>query len=125
MTEAPVTALYALPLVVLFIVLSVNVIRYRRTNRVALGTGDSPDLLARVRAQANCAEYLPLGLILLMLAEGAGTGMLFHAAAVLLIIGRFVHAAHLAIWRRSFALRPIAVSTTFSSYLTALAAAIL
>jgi uncharacterized protein len=121
---APLTALYALPLVGLFMALSVNVIRYRRAHRVALGTGDSPDLLGRVRAQANCAEYLPIGLILLMLAEGAGAGVLFHTAAILLVIGRFVHAGHLALWPRSYALRPVAVTATFGSYVIALVAAV-
>jgi uncharacterized protein len=120
----PLTALYALPLTLLFMALSAYVILYRRANRVALGTEDHPELLARVRAQANCAEYLPLGLILLMLAEASGPGVLFHLAGVLLIIGRFVHAGHLAIWQRGFALRPVAITATFASYLIALAAAI-
>lgn len=122
---APLTALYAVPLVVLFIALSVSVIRFRRANRVALGTGDHPELLARVRAQANCAEYLPLGLILLILAEGAGAGPMFHSAAILLLIGRFVHAGHLAIWQTAYALRPVAIIATFASYLIALAAAVI
>jgi uncharacterized protein len=118
------TALYAVPLVVLFMAVSAYVIVYRRGNRVPLGDANDPELLARVRAQGNCAEYMPLGLILLLLAEQTGPGLLFHLAGITLIVGRFVHAGHLAVLRKSYVLRPVAITTTFTSYLLALTAAI-
>ncbi len=122
--SAHATALYALPLVLLFMALSAYVIVYRRGNRVPLGDAGQPELLVRTRAQGNCAEYMPLGLLLLLLAEQSGPGVLFHLAGVALLIGRFAHAWHLAILRTRYSLRPIAVTATFSSYLLALAAAI-
>jgi uncharacterized protein len=118
------TALYAAPLVLLFMALSAYVIIYRRGNRLPLGDAGDAELLSRMRAQGNCAEYMPLGLILLMIAEQAGPGVLFHLAGVSLLIGRFVHAGHLAVLRRSYTLRPVAISATFSSYLLALAATV-
>jgi uncharacterized protein len=121
------TALYAAPLVLLFMALSAYVIVYRRGNRLPLGdAGDAGDaeLLARIRAQGNCAEYMPVGLILLLIAEQAGPGVLFHLAGITLLVGRFVHAGHLAILRRSYVLRPVAIFATFTSYLLALAAAL-
>jgi uncharacterized protein len=122
--SASFTALYAAPLVLLFMALSGSVIAYRRGNRVPLGDAGNAELLSRVRAQGNCVEYMPLGLILLLLAEQAGPGILFHLAGVALLIGRFVHAIHLAILRTSYGLRPVAIAATFSSYLLALVAAI-
>jgi uncharacterized protein len=118
------TALYAAPLVLLFMALSAYVIAYRRGNRLPLGDAGDRELLSRMRAQGNCAEYMPLGLILLLLAEQPGPGVLFHLAGVSLLIGRFVHAGHLAILRTSYVLRPVAVTATFTSYLLALAAAV-
>jgi uncharacterized protein len=118
------TALYATPLVFLFMALSAYVIVYRRANRLPLGDAGQPELLARTRAQANCAEYMPLGLVLLMMAEQAGPGLLFHLAGITLLVGRFVHAGHLAVLRGQYVLRPVAVAATFTSYLLALIAAV-
>ena len=117
-------AVYATPLVLLFMALSAYVVVYRRGNRVPLGDAGQPELLARTRAQGNCAEYMPLGLILLVMAEQSGTGLLFHLAGITLLVGRFVHAAHLAVLRDQYLLRPIAITATFSSYLLALAAVV-
>lgn len=67
-----VTPLYAAALTALFISLSLRVIALRRSGRVSLGDAGDPALLARIRAQGNCAEYAPLGIVLLLLAELAG-----------------------------------------------------
>ncbi|MGV1682401.1 MAPEG family protein [Sphingopyxis sp. NJF-3] len=59
-----------------------------------IGVGDDPALLRRIRAQGNFVEYVPLGLILLGLAEHrqVATALLWTIAA-LLVIGRALHAA--------------------------------
>ena len=54
-----ITAAYAAILAVLFVVLSRNVIVIRRRRRIAIGAESDPDLLRRVRAQGNFAEYAP------------------------------------------------------------------
>jgi uncharacterized membrane protein YecN with MAPEG domain len=59
-----VTALYAAPLALLFLVLSVRVIQRRRSGQVALGDGGDHLLLRCMRVQANFAEYVPIALIL-------------------------------------------------------------
>ena len=61
----------------LFITLSLRVIALRRSGRVSLGDAGDPALLARIRAQGNCAEYAPLGIVLLLLA-----GRICHAWAL-------------------------------------------
>src|SRR3546814_3776476 len=64
-----VTPLYAALCGLLLMVLSVRVILLRRAMKVGLGDGDQPVLRRAIRVQANCAEYVPLALILLLLLE--------------------------------------------------------
>ena len=87
-----VTPLYAAALTALFITLSLRVIVLRRSGRVSLGDAGNPALLVRIRAQGNCAEYAPLGIVLLLLAELAGAApALLHLSGLLLLAGRILH----------------------------------
>lgn len=91
-----VAPLYALPLVALFIGLSVAVVSRRRDRRVSLGDGGDAVLLARIRAHGNCAEFAPLGLVVLLLAELAGAAPFWlHLTGTALVAGRLAHAAAL------------------------------
>ena len=88
-----VTPLYAAALTALFITLSLRVIVLRRSGRVSLGDAGNPALLVRIRAQGNCAEYAPLGIVLLLLAELAGAApALLHLSGLVLLAGRISHA---------------------------------
>lgn len=88
-----ITGLYAALLVVLFIVLSARVITYRRSNRISLGHGEDETLLRRTRAQANCAEYAPFGILMMAIAETlAAPFWLVHIMGILLLAGRIIHA---------------------------------
>ena len=88
-----VTPLYAAALTALFITLSLRVILLRRSGRVSLGDAGNPALLVRIRAQGNCAEYAPLGIVLLLLAELAGAApALLHLSGLVLLAGRISHA---------------------------------
>ena len=88
-----VTPLYAAALTALFITLSLRVIVLRRSGRVSLGDAGNPALLVRIRAQGNCAEYAPLGIVLLLLAELAGAApALLHLSGLVLLAGRIRHA---------------------------------
>jgi uncharacterized membrane protein YecN with MAPEG domain len=91
---APITAFTAALLVPLFIRLAFQVIRCRRFHRVALGTGDHPDLEAAIRAHGNFSEYVPFALMLILVAEVNGSpAWLVTLVAAMLAIGRFIHAA--------------------------------
>ena len=82
----PVTALYAALLAPLFILLAVRVIRSRREAKVAVGDGGDKALLRRMRVHANFAEYVPLALILMALAESlAANRFALHATAIALL----------------------------------------
>lgn len=88
----PVTALYAGLLAILFVGLSLRVIGGRHRAGLSLGEGDRA-LLRRIRAHANFAEYVPLALILLGLAEGLGTPRwILHGLGLGLLAGRLAHA---------------------------------
>ena len=88
-----VTPLYAAALTALFITLSLRVIVLRRSGRVSLGDAGNPALLVRIRAQGNCAEYAPLRIVLLLLAELAGAApALLHLSGLVLLAGRISHA---------------------------------
>ncbi len=89
----PVTILYASLLGLLLIVLSFAVSRNRMRAGVSLDDGGDEQLLNAIRAQGNFSEYVPLALLLLLLAEiaGAGSGLL-HILGVALLVGRLLHA---------------------------------
>lgn len=93
MLSLPVTLATAGALGVLYLVLSVRVVRGRRANRVSLGDGGQPLMQRRIRAHANFGEYVPLLLILMALLEasGASRGVL-AGAGVALVVARIAHA---------------------------------
>jgi uncharacterized membrane protein YecN with MAPEG domain len=94
----PITAFYAALIAVLFLVLSARTIGARRAAKVEIGTarrGEDEDreLLRRVRVHANCAEYAPIAILLIGLAESLkAPGLLLHGLGAALIIGRVIHA---------------------------------
>ncbi|MDF0599725.1 MAPEG family protein [Psychromarinibacter sp. C21-152] len=88
-----VTPIYAGLLALLLVVLSARVIQGRYRYRVSVGDGGNADLAQRMRAQANCAEYAPIGLILLLAGEAQGMPYwMVHLFGVLLVLGRLLHA---------------------------------
>lgn len=88
-----VTPIYAALCALIFVFLSVRVIQHRRDHSVSLGDGDDKVLLRRIRGHANCAEYAPIGVILLLLAELQGMAPLWlHLLGAMLVLGRGLHA---------------------------------
>jgi len=87
-----ITPLYAGLIALLFVTLSYRVITVRRGDKISLGDGSRSDMAYRIRAQANCAEYAPMGLILLAMAEMQGAPVwVLHALGLMLLIGRVMH----------------------------------
>ena len=88
-----VTPIYAALVALLFLVLSARVISYRRANMISLGDTGDKALLKRMRAQANCAEYAPLALFLMLVAELNGApAFAVHLMGAALLGGRVLHA---------------------------------
>ena len=87
-----ITATYAGLLGLVYIALSMNVIRTRRAAQVSLGSGGNDLLERRMRAHGNFAEYVPLALLLIALLEAGGQATwLIHALGIALLLGRLLH----------------------------------
>ncbi len=88
-----ITALYGVLLCVWMMVLSVGVIKQRRNHQVSLGDGGIGSLQMARSAHANAMEYIPITLILMILAEYNGAAHIWlHLVGVVFIIGRVAHA---------------------------------
>ena len=88
----PVVALYGSFNAFLNIALALYVSRLRTTHKVSLGTGDSREVLHAVRMHGNSAEFVPLAIVMLLIAELSGGAPIFlHALGASLSIGRVLH----------------------------------
>lgn len=116
--EIRITALYAAALTLVYLALSISVIRRRQRDRAAWGDdGDGP-LMRIVRAHGNFAEYVPMVLILLLLAEMQGVAApLLHLTGASLLTGRLVHAFGLVARPEALAWRVTGMVLTFTSLL--------
>jgi uncharacterized membrane protein YecN with MAPEG domain len=118
----PITAFYASLLAFLFLLLSVRVIVQRREARVEIGYGESKELLRRARVHANFAEYVPIALLLIGLAESLkAPSVALHALGLALLAGRCMHAYALSKTPHVLRLRVLAMWVTIATIaLTAL-----
>ena len=88
-----VTPLYAALLALLFLGLSFRVILYRRRSRISLLDQGDEALRTRIRAQGNCAEYAPIGILLILILElMLAPFWLLHLFGLMLLGGRCIHA---------------------------------
>ena len=111
-----VTPVYASILTLVFIYLSFRVIGMRRNAKVSLGDGGEKQLQARARAHANFAEYVPLCLLLMLMAELQGlTGWTLHLIGALLLMGRLSHAYSLSLDKTSNNFRVVGMISTFAA----------
>jgi len=86
------TALYALPLALLGLVLWFRVSLLRARLQVSIGDAGHPGLHARIRQHGNFVEWVPMVLLLMVIAEGNGAGALWlHVCGALLLAGRLIH----------------------------------
>ena len=110
-----VTPIYAGILAVLFFWLSLRV-SLLRMQGPARDDAAKERLHRAVRAQGNASEYIPFGLILLLVLEFQGApGGLTHLFGVMLLVGRI---GHFLSFRSSF-IRPltqVSMATTYSMF---------
>lgn len=98
---------------------SVFVMRLRRKHKVAVGTGNNASLERAMRAQANTAEYAPMLLMLLLLAELQGVpSWLLALLGACALLGRVLHGLGL-VWaepkHKNFRLRVQGMALTWST----------
>jgi uncharacterized membrane protein YecN with MAPEG domain len=88
-----VTALYVVLNAAIMLALALNVIRMRYRTKTRFGDAENPDMMRAIRAHANNCEYVPVALILLILAHRlGGTILLLHGIGLPLTVGRILHA---------------------------------
>lgn len=105
--------IYAAVLALGYVALSARVVRLRVAQRVSLGSGGDRNLERRIRAHGNFAEYVPLALLLMALAEAGGQpAWLLHAQGILLVAARVAHAYGLSTGQLRY--RQFGVGATFA-----------
>ncbi len=114
-----ITPIYASVATLFFMYLSFRVIGARRASNVGLGDGGNRVLLRRQRVHGNCAEYVPLAILLMALAELQNTPTwTLHLIGALLMAGRVVHAYGVSQEPEQIKLRAIGMTLTFAALIT-------
>jgi uncharacterized membrane protein YecN with MAPEG domain len=89
----PVVALYGSLNAIFNIYLANRVSTMRRKVKVGIGTSGDKSLELAVRIHANNAEFVPLALVMLLVAElQGGHSAALHALGGTLLVGRMLHA---------------------------------
>ena len=91
--HAPITALWAGLLGLLMLALAMLVVRARQSENVIFGDGGNLILLQRIRVHGNFTEYVPMGVLLMLVLElnGASAAVL-HGIGGSLFAARLLHA---------------------------------
>jgi hypothetical protein len=120
---APITALYAGLLGLLLLALAINVVRGRVAFKVDFGDAGNLALQQRQRVHGNAVEYVPIGLVLLLLLElnGASAPVL-HGLGGTLFVARVLHAWGLS---SSTGTSPGRLVGTIATWVVLLASAVL
>ncbi|WP_420565044.1 MAPEG family protein [Thalassobaculum sp.] len=92
-----ITAAYAGLLGLVFLVLTVRVVTRRGAVKASLGDGGDILLERRIRAHGNFIEFVPLGLILMILLEMQSVSIwIVHLVGICLLVGRVIHAVNIS-----------------------------
>jgi len=95
--QAPITALWAGLLGILMLVLAMRVVRTRVSEKVIFGDAGNVLMLQRIRVHANFTEYVPMGLLLMLVLELNGSSaLLLHGLGGTLFAARVLHAIGLS-----------------------------
>ena len=92
MTLELTTAFYGALAALLYVFLTIRVIKSRVRNKVSLLDGGIDDVSRHIRTHANFAEYVPFIILLMLLAELQGAHNAFlHIIGITTLIGRIAH----------------------------------
>ena len=126
MMSLKITALYAVPLAVVGLALWFRVSAARAALKVSIGDAGHANLLERIRQHGNFIEWVPMVLLLMVLAESNGAGATWlHAAGALLLLGRLVHPFGLKADNASHPLRIVGNSANLLATLVLLVSLVL
>lgn len=112
-----ITIFYTSILVIIFLILSALAITARVKSGINLGlSSDHDDLTKKVRAHGNFAEYIPLALLMLVLAEVSKfPSVALHIYGVALIVGRLFHVFGIYSGKTKIPYRVIGMSITLTA----------
>ena len=106
--------IYAAIFGLMFIYLSICVIKQRRIAKVSIGDGDNPTLRKVIAVHNNFSQYVPLALLLIAFVElNHASAIITHGLCACLLVGRVAHAYGLAQPVQIMKLRQIGVLLTF------------
>jgi len=87
-----ITACYLAVLALLYVALSLQVIRLRRMNLAAFGDSGNAALRSAIRAHAHFAEYVPITTLMVGFLEASGASALrVHVLMGALVVARLLH----------------------------------
>ena len=116
-TAAPlltVVPIYAAIFGLMFVYLSVRVIKQRRSAKVSLGDGDNPALRKAIAVHNNFSQYVPFTLLLIAFVElSHASAIMTHGLCACLLVARVAHAYGLVQPVQIMKLRQIGVLLTF------------
>lgn len=102
----PIATLLTCGLAFLLLTLSWTVIKGRRSLSLSTGDGGDSTMERRIRAQGNLAEYAPIFVILIALAElQGGNTVVVSIFALVFFVGRLAHGYAFAFTEKNMQLR--------------------
>ena len=105
---------YAAIFGLMFIYLSICVIKQRRSAKVSIGDGNDPALRKAIAVHNNFSQYVPFALLLIAFVElNHASATITHGLCACLLVGRVAHAYGLAQPVQIMKLRQIGVLLTF------------
>ncbi len=112
-----ITAFYTGLLALCLLVLSLRVMQLRYKTGIGLGSGDSDALERARRIHGNAAEWVPVGLLMILVLEALMAPLwLLHALGLALLAGRVFHAVGVTRSRGTTIPRAIGVSLSILQY---------
>lgn len=109
------TPIYAGIIALLYVYLSIRVVGRRYGAKVSVGDGEDKALIKRIRTQANCGEYAPISLLLILMTEMQGAPIwVVHGLGVALVTGRVLHAYGFGSYPQKIPLRQAGMLLTFA-----------
>ncbi len=113
------TPVYAGIATLVFVFLSARVIVTRGATKTTMGDGGHQSLQRAIRAHGNFAEYVPLALLLMALAELQDRSVYaIHFVGLCLLVGRLAHAFGVSREPELFTFRVAGMILTFIALLS-------
>ncbi len=110
-----ITSIYASLLALMYVYLSIRVVKHRREHKVSIGDGGNALVARAIRVHANFIEYVPFCLILIYLVEShAAVPTFVHAMGMTLVVARLSHAYGISSEAADFRFRVGGMILTFS-----------